>query len=308
MDILNDILDTLALRGVLYFRTDFSAPWAIQVPDHEQAARFHLVMQGQCHVVFDSERTADLGHGDLILIPRGRSHVLADRPGRNAAPLDEVLVKAGYDGQGVLVVGDGDPDASTQMVCGHFSFRPGADHPLLQAMPDYFVTSADLRSQQPWLNEVLGLVAQRMLSGQIGSQASATRLSEIVFIELLRLGVMQDPSLQALLEAFTDHQIGRALSLIHADPAAAWTVEGLAQQVGMSRSRFAERFSALIGTAPMSYLANWRLQKALALLDDEKVSIQQIAAQSGYQSPAAFTRAFAGKFGRPPREHRREQH
>ncbi len=306
MDILNDILDTLDLKGVLYFRTDFSPPWAMQVPDHEQAARFHLVMQGHCHVIFGSGSSVDLSPGDLILIPRGRSHILADRAGRNAAPLEEVLAQAGYDGQGVLAVGDGDPNASTQMVCGHFSFRQGADHPLLQAMPDYFVTSAALRATQPWLDEVLKLVAQRMLSGQVGSEASATRLSEIVFIELLRLGFGQNQRLQTLLEAFTDHQIGRALGLIHANPSSAWSVEGLAQEIGMSRSRFAERFSSLIGAAPMSYLADWRLQKALALLEDERLSVQQVASQTGYQSPAAFTRAFSGKFGRPPREYRRD--
>jgi len=305
MDILNDILDTLDLRGVVYFRTDFSSPWAVQVPDHPQAARFHLVVQGRCHVAFDSGSTVDLNPGDLILIPRGRPHILSDRAGREAAPLEEVLARVGYDGHGVFAIGDGDPGASTQMVCGHFSFRPGADHPLLTALPEYFKTSAGMRAREPWLDEILRLVAQRMLSGQIGSEASVTRLSEIVFIELLRLGFNQDERLQLLLEAFTDQQIGRALRLIHADPSGAWTVERLAQQVGMSRSRFSERFSMLIGTAPMSYLTDWRLQKALSLLENVRLSIQQVAAQTGYRSPAAFSRAFAGKFGQPPTEYRR---
>ncbi len=305
MDILNDILNTLALKGVLYFRTDFSPPWSIQVPSHEQAARFHLVMQGRCHVVFETGNAVDLDPGDLILIPRGRAHVLADRSGRNAAPLEEVLAHAGFEGEGVLAIGEGDPTASTQMVCGHFNFRAGAEHPLLQALPDYFVTSKSLRAQQPWLDEVLRLVTERMLAGEAGSEASTTRLSEIVFIELLRLGFGQTPRLEAMLEAFSDHQIGRALSLIHANPAEAWSVEGLAHQVGMSRSRFAERFSTLIGLSPMRYLAEWRLQKALALLEEERLTIQQVAVETGYLSPAAFTRAFVVKFGYPPSEHRR---
>jgi hypothetical protein len=126
MDVLNDILDTLDLRGVLYFRTDFSPPWAVTVPDFEQAARFHLVVQGQCHVGFASGDSVELTAGDLILIPRGRSHVLADKPRRSAPPLEHVLQDAGYDGQGVLAVGKGVSDASTQMICGHFSFRKGA--------------------------------------------------------------------------------------------------------------------------------------------------------------------------------------
>ncbi len=305
MDILNDILDTLALKGVVYFRTDFSAPWAVQVPHFGQAARFHLVVQGRCHIAFDSGVSVDLNPGDLILIPRGRAHLLADQAGREAAPLEEVMARVGYDRQGVFAIGEGDPNASTQMICGHFGFRHRAEHPLLEALPDYFVTSAAMRARQPWLDEILRLVAQRMLSGEIGSEASATRLSEVVFIELLRLGFGQDARLQALQSAFTDHQIGRALKMIHAEPAGDWTVERLAREVGMSRSRFAERFALLIGAGPMHYLADWRLQKALCLLENARLSVQQVAAESGYRSPAAFTRAFTGKFGQSPSDFRR---
>lgn len=305
LDILNDILDTLGLKGALYFRTHFSPPWSVRVPEHEQAARFHLVVKGRCHVAFDSGFALDLAPGDLVLVPRGRSHVLADGPGRDAAPLEEILARVGYDGEGVLAIGEGDPEASTQMVCGHFTFRRGAEHPLLSALPDFFATNAVMRAREPWIDEILRLVAARMYAGEIGSAASVTRLSEIVFIELLRLGFDQDTRLQSLLEAFTDHKIGGALRLMHAAPAGDWTVDSLARQVGMSRSRFAERFSTLIGTGPMNYLTSWRLQKALALLEDARLSVQQVAAQAGYQSPAAFSRAFAGRFGQPPTEYRR---
>ena len=109
LDILNDILDTLDLQGVFYFRTDFSAPWAVEVPDLAQAARFHLVVQGTCHARFASGAEVDLMPGDLVLIPRGRGHVLSDRADRAAAALETVLDQSGYDGQGVLVVGQGDP-------------------------------------------------------------------------------------------------------------------------------------------------------------------------------------------------------
>ncbi|MBB3066214.1 MULTISPECIES: AraC family transcriptional regulator [Limibacillus] len=305
MDVLNDVLDTLNLKGALYFRTDFSGPWGVTVPDLQQAARFHLVVQGRCHVSFASGASVDLGPGDIVLIPRGRSHVLADTVSRQAPPLETVLELSGYDGQGVLVVGERDPQASTQMVCGHFSFRKGADHPLLRALPEYLVTTTGMRAREPWLDEMLRLVVHRMFSEEIGSLAAVTRLSEIVFIELLRVGISQSPDLKAILEAFRDRQIGQALQLIHNQPAESWTVERIAAAVGMSRSRFAEKFSELIGTGPMAYLSEWRLQKALALLDGSRSSIQQVALQAGYQSPAAFTRAFAGKFGLPPTEYRR---
>lgn len=305
MDILNDILDTLKFKGALYFRTDFSSPWATTVPEFEQAARFHLVIQGTCHVGFPNGEVVTLSAGDLILIPRGRSHRLMDRPGRDAPPLEQVLSAVGYQGEGVLAVNKGDDSASTQMVCGHFSFRSGADHAILRALPDYILTTSAMRAREPWLDEILRLVARRVFSEEMGSAAVVTRLSEIIFIELLRIGINQSAELQTVLEAFHDQKIGRALELIHSQPSSPWTVERLAAEVGMSRSRFAERFRELMSTGPMAYLSDWRLQKALAMLDDSRTSIQQVATHTGYQSPAAFTRAFTGKFGVSPRDYRR---
>lgn len=305
MDVLDDILDTLNLQGAFYYRTDFSPPWAVTVPDLRQAARFHLVVQGSCHVAFPSGASVDLGPGDLVLIPRGRSHVIADRAGRTAPPLETVLSQVGYAGDGVLAVGDGDPAASTQLVCGHFTFRTGADHPILRALPEYLVTSNAARAREPWLDDVLRLVVRRVFADGSGSAAAITRLSEVVFIELLRAGIGADGGLRAILDAFRDRQIGRALQLMHAEPARPWTVDSLAAEVGMSRSRFAARFSDLMETGPMAYLADWRLQKALSLLDDPHASVQQVAGQTGYQSPAAFSRAFAARFGLPPTEYRR---
>lgn len=311
MDILDDIVDTLDLKGALYFRTDFSAPWAVTVPELGQAARFHLVVQGACHVTFASGAEVRLGPGDLVLIPGGAKHVIADagahdRGGRDAAPLETVLADAGYDGRGVLVVGQGDDHAATKMVCGHFTFRRGADHPLLRALPEHLLTTAADRAREPLLDEVLRLIARRIFAEGLGSAAAVTRMSEIVFIELLRAGIGRAPALTEVLNAFRDDQVGRALGLIHDRPADTWSVESLAAEVGMSRSRFADRFSALLGLGPMSYLADWRLQRALPLLDDARRSIQQVAVEIGYQSPAAFTRAFAGKFGVSPREYRRD--
>lgn len=305
MDLLDDILDTLGMKGALYFRTDFSGRWATTVPDLNNVARFHLVVQGICHVEIDGGSVVDLGPGDLILIPNGRSHVLADAEGREARPLETVLDAVGYDGNGTLIIGDGDSQASTQMVCGHFTFRNGADHPILRALPDYLVFSAAKRTQEPLLDDLLRLVARRMFSYQLGSIASVTRLSEVVFIELLRIGIDSNQDLRAIIGAFTDGQIGQAMELMHQATDQYWTIESLATAVGMSRSRFAHRFSELVGVGPMSYLADWRLQKALSLLEGSRSNIQQVALQTGYQSPAAFSRAFTGKFGFSPREYRR---
>lgn len=305
MDVLDDILATLDLKGALYFRTDCTAPWAVEVPELAMAARFHLVVQGRLHVSFPSGESVDLGPGDLVLVPKGRSHVLADAAGRPAPPLETVLERAGYDGRGVLVLGEGDREASTQTICGHFTFREGSDHPLLRALPDHLVITSGLRAREPWLDELLRLVARRMFDEGVGLPAAVTRLSEVVFIEILRVGIGRLAGLGQILEALRDPQVGRALELIHEAPGRPWTVESLAAAVGMSRSRFAERFARALGMGPMAYLADWRLQKALALLDKEKCSIQRVAADTGYRSAAAFSRAFAGRFGIAPMDYRR---
>ena len=226
-----------------------------------------------------------LGPGDLILIPAGRSHILSGEPTREAPPLETVLEQAGYAGDGVLVLGEGDASATTQMVCGHFNFRKGADHPILRALPDYLVTTASIRAKNPWLDDIIRLIARQMFSDQLGSSASVIRLSEVMFIELLRAGIEDGAISENLMQAFADDQIGRALEQIHARPTESWTVESLAHAVGMSRSRFADRFKELLGIGPMTYLSDWRLQKSLSLLDDSRCSVQQVATQTGYQSP-----------------------
>lgn len=305
MDLIDDIFSTLNLKGALYFRTDFSPPWGVTVPELKQAARFHLVIQGRCYVKVAGSESVELGPGDLILIPWGVEHILSHTKADSSPPLETVLKDAGYTGNGVLAVGSGDQNASTQMVCGHFSFRPGADHPLLRALPKQMVISAAARAQQPLLDEMLRLISQRIFADQLGSEAAVTRLSEIVFIELLRSGVGDHQQLHLILNALRDPKISHSLQLIHAKPAEAWTVEKLATEVAMSRSRFANHFSELMGMGPMSYVSDWRLQKSLSLLDGSRLSVQQIAGQTGYQSPAAFTRAFSGKFGYSPTEYRR---
>ena len=305
MDLIDDVLSTLNLKGALYFRTDFSGAWGVAVPECKGAARFHLVIQGRCHVRLGTGETVTLGPGDLILIPAGRAHELSDEAGRETPPLESVLDDVGYAGEGVLVVGEGDPKASTQMVCGHFTFRSGADHPLLRALPGHLVFSAADRAREPILDETLRLITQRIFETRAGSKAAVVRLSEAAFIELIRASAAQHGDLAAILAAFEDRQIARALKCIHERASAPWTVESLAREAGMSRSRFAERFRDLLSLSPMAYLSEWRLQKALAMLDGARVSVQEIAAEAGYQSPAAFTRAFAGRFGVPPTEYRR---
>jgi AraC-like DNA-binding protein len=239
--------------------------------------------------------------GDLILVPYGSAHILSDTFGRDAIPLEDVVANTGYTGEGTFVVGSGDPTASTQMICGHFTFAEGADHPLLHALPKTLHLTAADRARQPILDDVLRLLVRRIFQNSPGMFASISRLSEVLYIEALRVGIDRSPELQRIFSAVYDPQIGEALSVMHHRFNHDWTVDSLASEVGMSRSRFAERFRELIGSGPKEYLTDWRLQKARLLFGHSRVSVKEAAYLTGYRSPAAFSRAYAKKFGYPPK-------
>ncbi len=304
MDILSDILDTLNLNGVFYFRTDFSTPWSVQVPEHKQAARFHMVVQGRLNVRIDNKEHS-LTAGDMILITGGASHILYDTDYQQAPKLETLLEDVGYDGNGVLVVGEGDDRAKTKLICGHFTFRTDADHPLLSVLPKYQIITQNERASNPMLDDILNLIIRQVYSSQLAIQASVIRMSEVMFIELLRINIDKNDKLKGVLAAFSDKQIGRSIGLIHANPSFHWSVENLASEVGMSRSRYARRFRELLDMGPMTYVSEWRMQKALARLHESSDSIQEVAKLSGYQSPAAFTRAFRAKFQMSPSKYRK---
>lgn len=306
MDVLSDVLDTIELRGTLYFRTCSTPPWGVRVPQYRNTARFHLVARGPCHVSFDSGSAVRLDPGDMIMIPHGTAHVLRDAPDSPVEHLDDLIQKTGYAGEGVFVYGGhGDREAKTELICGHLSFGDGADHPLLRTLPEFLRVTADLRLRHVWLDETMRLMSRLMFSASPGTAASVIRLSEVLFVEAVRACAGQDPGLKQVLDAMHDPRIGRALVLIHRHPERPWTVESLGRAVAMSRSRFALQFQTCLGCTPMAYLADWRLQKARTLLTRSRTNVQQIAALVGYQSAAAFSRAFAQRFGQPPAALRR---
>lgn len=307
MDILDDVLDTMSLKGALYFQTSFTGSWSVAVPEHKQAARFHLVVQGNSHFYIAPDNHIELRPGDLILIPYGSPHIIANVPSNSAPSLETILEDSGYDGEGFLALGDCSSELATQMVCGHFDFRSKAEHPFLNALPNFVVVDSRARAHNPLLDESLRMISRRIFNDNFGSDAAIKRLSEIVFIELLRLEVGRQETLSPLFGALKDPKIGRSLEIIHSRANKSWTLNLLASEVAMSRSRFAERFKDLVGMSPMSYLSEWRLQKALALLGDTRKPIQQIAAEVGYKSSSSFTRAFQEKFGIAPKTYRENE-
>jgi AraC-like DNA-binding protein len=289
---------------MLYFRAEFNESWAVKVPELQQASRFHLVTKGSCYVNVGEGEYKKLHPGDIVLVTRGRSHILSNAPQETAPPLEQIISQTGYKDDGLLIYGESSSEMKTQMVCGHFSFRSGADHPMLRELPDSITITAEERNRFPLLDEVLRLISSLMFSEKIGSISAVTRLSEIIFVEVLQsaIGTMRENTFTR--RVLSDSRISKSLKLIHESPENSWTVDSLACQVAMSRSRFSAKFKTLVGEAPMTYLTEWRLQKSLMLLADTQHSIGQVANASGYQSLAAFSRAFHEKFGLSPRKYR----
>ncbi len=304
MDALTDILNTLRMHGSLYFRTELSAPWGVAVPEKGKAARFHIAIRGQCWLhVEGKEQPIFLSNGDLVIIPHGAAHILSDGPETTARPLQDVLSDTQYAGQGTLIYGGGGPGCT--LVCGEFAFDERESHPLLENLPSVLCITADQSHNAKWLDSVMSFVAHEAANMHPGAHAIIDRLSEIIFIQAVRLTLEHSKQNIPFLSAFTDKRINAVLTQIHVDPAFKWSVENLGRIANMSRSAFSNRFSELVGMSPLQYLMFVRLQKASRLLLESALSLAQISESVGYQSEAAFSLAFSRQFGCRPGEYRK---
>ena len=304
MDVLSQILRTLKLFGSLYFRTDLSAPWGLEVPLDAQAVRFHVVVQGTCWLrLARASQAVRLTTGDLALVPHGQAHQLSDANSTPCRPLLDVLQEQQFAGHGVLQYGGG--GALTQLVCGYFGFDSEASHPLLESLPEPLILRRAQTQPDHWLSAIIQLVTQEAGSDQLGASVLVDRLSEVLFIQILRAYIAMAPERTSYLAALGDAYIGQALQVVHQQPAHRWTVQTLAQTVGLSRSAFAARFTQLMGMPPLHYLTRWRIELAKGALEMSRESVPRIAEQVGYRSEAAFITVFKRYVGCTPSAYRR---
>ncbi|MBX9912067.1 MAG: AraC family transcriptional regulator [Beijerinckiaceae bacterium] len=306
-DVLSQIFAAVKMRGTVYFHARFSPPWGIKVPRYKNVARFHLAMRGAFWVRVDGEtQPVHLNEGDLIVIPHGTSHILSDSADRDARELDWVLKETGYEGSGALVYG-GPAREGCQVFCGHFEFAEDALHPMLDALPQYiYMPSAETLSSN-WLQLVLDFVASEKASSQPGADAIMYRLTEIIFIQVIRSFVTRAGDAAGCLAALLDPQLSRVFSAVHTSPSRGWTVEMMAKEAGLSRTAFAQRFTQLVGMGPIHYLTQWRMRNAKQRVFSTEDPLVEIAEAAGYQSQAAFTRAFKRSFGTTPGQLRRSK-
>ncbi|HUF04097.1 MAG TPA: AraC family transcriptional regulator [Aridibacter sp.] len=307
MDVLSDILRTVQVRGCMYFRTAFTPPWGVTVPRYSNVSRYHLVTRGSCWATVEGhEGKIKLEKGDLIFVTNGASHDLfCDASVPPFLPVDEVIVKSGFDGEGPLEWGGDEGGEATALVCGHFEFDHERGRTFLKELPPFIHVPNTELLHYSWLEQAMRFITYEAFERAPGSEAVINRLAEIIFIQTIRTYARQSPDSSKLFSALQDEQIGRVLRAVHKDPAVSWTVESMARAGGMSRTVLSQRMNELLGVTPMAYLTQWRMELAHEALLSTREGIPEIAESVGYQSLSAFTRAFKKHFGRGPGEVRR---
>jgi len=324
-DTLSDVLRSVRLRGALYFHVSGTHDWAAEapaaceiagavLPGSEHVMEFHVVLAGSCWAAVVGGEPVQLTAGDIVLFPQGDPHVVSSAPGLRAPP-----DTAGYfersnqrlpfalhlDAREIRIGAAPIGEYEATLVCGFLGCDLRPFNPLIASLPRLLHLRAT--SGQDWIVQCMRQAVIESTDRGPGANAMLERLSEMMFIEALRryLATLPDGS-RGWIAGLRDRFVGRALTLLHEAPAAAWTVDDLSRRVGLSRSALHERFADMIGQAPMQYLANWRMQVAATLLRDTPGSVTSVAQQVGYDSEAAFARAFKRLVGKPPAQWRRD--
>ena len=313
MDALSDVLKSVRLEGAFYLNAEFTAPWCIRgecsVPSvrerlagAEHVVFFHFLTEGGCKVrLADGGEALDVAVGDLILIPQDDKHLMGSD--LHLAPMEaDSLVDSDAATDGDFVqMRHGGGGAATRFVCGYLACSRSVCRPLLDALPRLLRIPIGDGPAAVLLRELFRVgVRESSVSGP-GAESMLAKLSELMFVEAMRrYAESLPPEGKGWLAGVRDAQIGRALALLHGEPGRTWTVDELAREVALSRSALAERFAALVGEPPMQYLMRWRLALAAQTLRSGGDAIARVAERSGYESEAAFSRAFKREFGMPP--------
>jgi AraC-like DNA-binding protein len=327
-DALSDVLRAVRLRGALFFYVEGSDPWVAEAPPSREIIpailpgvdhliEFHGVARGSCWAAVVGQEPIRLDEGDLVLFPQGDHHVISSAPGMRARLVDSRLFFAprppqlpfalGVDAEGATTaLLDGGGAAQTTIVCGFLGLDSKPFNPLLASLPRVLRLPGLASEPGSWIAGFLRSVVEESNRKRPGGEAVLERMSEMLFVEVLRRYVDGLPPDQTgWLAGMRDPAVGRALSLMHARPAEPWTLERLGEKAALSRSTLHERFVHFIGQPPMQYLTQWRMQLAARWLRDTDAKVIDIALEVGYENEAAFARAFRRTVGESPGAWRR---
>jgi AraC-like DNA-binding protein len=317
MDALSQTLRVVRLCSAIFINARFSAPWCYQspradsivhllAPGAERLVIFHLITEGDCHALLGNDAPVHLSAGDVVLFPQGDAHLMCSEPGvapaTGGAPLSELLSRRPCQ----LAYGGG--GAATRLVCGYLACDARLARLLLAGLPPIVRVNVRGSAAGLWLESSVRYALAEARSPRPGGEGVLAKLSEVLFIEVLRLYMNEhSEGRTGWLAGVGDRIVGAALNAMHAQPAHPWTLEELAHSANTSRSVLAERFAQLVGSTPMQYLTQWRMLLASNLLCQSQAPLASIANDVGYQTDAAFSRAFRREFGVPPAAWRRRQ-
>jgi AraC-like DNA-binding protein len=321
MDALSEVLDAVRLTGAVFLELELHAQWSfltaparkiadVLMPDADHVIPYHLVTEGGCYARLVDGDPVRLRAGDLILFPASDRHVLssANEAALRLEPVEmtgetvKELLKRGE----VAAFREGRAGEVTRIVCGYLACDRRLAEPILLSLPRLLKVSMRDGGTAAWVRSSIRFSVAESASSRPGSAMVLARLSEVLFAEAVRHYMDElPPGGSGWLAGLRDRYVGRALSLLHEQPAHPWTVDQLARKVGLSRSALGERFNQLIGSPPMQYLTRWRTSLAARQLRESDASIIRVATEVGYESEAAFNRAFKREFGLPPAAWRR---
>lgn len=318
MDALSEVLKVLRLQTGIFLEGEFTAPWCVDsapgddevrdiLPDAEHVAIYHLLVEGRCRARLpDGSHAVELEAGDLLLVPRGEQHLLGSD--LQLAPVRAVLlVQPGREG-GPARIDYGGGGERTRFLCGYLACDRRLCQPVLGALPRLVRIPVGDGPASRWLASNFELAAAESGAARPGAETLVARLSELLFVDAVRRYVESLPPDQGgWFAGLRDPAVGKALALMHGQPGHAWTVDELARECALSRSVLAERFGRLLGEPPMHYLTRWRMALAGQLLRAGRDPVGRVALQLGYESEAAFNRAFKREYGQPPAQWRRSR-
>lgn len=309
MDVLSDVLRMVRLQGAFFLNGEFHAPWCVRAPSGADFASvlcpgarnlaiLHFVLDGRCWIQLPEGQPLALEAGDAAMLALGDPHLLGSALCHASVDLGHIVQVRLPETAPVRYGGEGD---RTVLVCGWFAYEQGLPHPLLSTLPRLFRAPVASRPSGRWIEQSIRYALQEASTSQPGASALAGKVAESLFVEVLRSYIDGlPPRHSGWLAGLRDPQVSRCLALMHEQPARPWSVDELAQQVHVSRSVLAERFSELVGMPPMQYLKRWRLAVAARMLCTDRQNILRVAAAVGYESEASFSRAFKSHYGVAP--------
>ena len=311
MDVFSEVLKAVKLDGAMFYNAEFSAPWCLCSPASPTLAPylsagsrhviiFHLLTEGHGYAqVEGDDRPLPLNAGDILIVPHGDPHAM--RNGPLIKPVDHAEEIRRILSQGLKVSRMGGGGEITKFICGYMTCEPQLSQVFLGGLPPILKVSIRNDASGQWLEHSIRYSVDHADAFSPGGEAVLTKLSEVLFVETLRRYIALLPREQTgWLAGVRDPEVGKALALLHRQPAHPWTVAALASEVGISRSVLAERFRHYLSETPIAYLTRWRLQLGAQMLTSTSRGVAQIAGEVGYESEASFNRAFKREFSLPP--------